>query len=80
MEGGWREAQALTVSLADAHFRRWVRGKGEDPLVPRKKMAAWPRAQEIIGLWIDTEDMTVGLLQRKLEELRHRVESWPPRW
>ena len=36
-------------------------------------MTGWVTAQEVLGLWLDTEDMTVGLPQRKLEDLRQRL-------
>lgn len=39
----------------------------------------WPIAQEILRLWVDTEDKAMGLPRRKLEDLRQRLESWPPR-
>ena len=32
----------------------------------------------ILGLWVDTEDVTVRLPQRKVEGLRQRLASWPP--
>ena len=44
----------------------------------REKITGWSIAQDILGLWGDTEDMTVGLLQRKLEDLRQRLANWPP--
>ena len=67
--------KALTASLADAHFKAMgERGQGEDSLLPRK-MTGWSTAQEILGLWVDMEDVTVGLPQRKLEDLRHRLAS-----
>ena len=54
------------------------RAEGEEPLLLRKKMTGWATAQEVLGLWLDTEDMTVGLSQRKLEDLRQRLAGWPP--
>ena len=36
--------------------------------------------QEVLGLWLDTQDMTVGLPQKKLEDLRQRLAKWPPEW
>ena len=35
-------------------------------------------AQEVLGRWLDTEDMTVRLPQRKLEDLRQRLANWLP--
>ena len=63
----WKEdgarCKALTVSLADAHNQAmWERRGGEEPLVPRKKMTGWSTAQEILGMWVDIEDMVIGLL------------------
>ena len=54
------------------------RAEGEEPLLPRKKITGWATAQEVLGLWLDTEDMMVGLPQRKLEDLRQRLAKWPP--
>ena len=42
-------------------------------------MTSWTTAQELLGLWVDTEDMTVGLPQRTPEDLQQRLESWPSR-
>ena len=83
VEVQWRDdgarCKALTVSLADAHFQAMgERAEGEEPLLPRGKMTEWATAQEVLGLWLDTEDMTVGLPQRKLEDLRQRLAGWPP--
>ena len=83
VEVQWTEegtrCKALTASLADAHFQAMgERGAEEEPLVPRKKMTGWVTAQEILGFWVDTEEMTVGLPERKLDDLRHRLGCWPP--
>ena len=63
----WR---SLSASLADAQFQMMEERRGEDePLLPRKKMTGWPIAQGILGICVDTDDMTVGLPERKLEDL-----------
>ena len=52
----------MTASLADRHFQAMrERAEWEEPLPPRKKMVGWSTAQEVMGLWLDTEDMMVGL-------------------
>lgn len=62
--------KASTVSPAGAHFQAMgVIGEGEEPVVPRK-FTGWLTAQEILGLWMDTKNMTVGPPQRKLENLQ----------
>ena len=77
VEVQWREA--FTASLEDVHFSaKGERAGGEEPLLPRKKMTGWATAQEVLGLWLDTEDMTVGRPLRKLEDLRQRLAKWPP--
>ena len=74
--------QALTASLEDAHFQaKGGRAEGEKPLLPRRKITGWATALKVLGLWLDMEDMTVGLPQRKLEDLRQRLANWlPERW
>ena len=52
--------KALIASLTDAHFQALEQNDG---LV---------HAQEILWLWVDTDDMTIGLPQMKLEDLRQR--------
>ena len=32
-------------------------------------MTGWATALKVLGLWLDTEDMTVGLPQKKREDL-----------
>ena len=57
---------ARGVSVGGIQFRAMgERGEGEEPLLPRK-MTGWSTAQEILGLWVDTEDITVVLPQKKL--------------
>ena len=71
--------QVLAASLEDAHFQaNGGRPEGEKPLLPRMKMTGWTTVLEVLGLWLDTEDMTVGLPQRKLEDLRQRLANWLP--
>ena len=43
-------------------------------------MTGWATEQDVLGLWLDTQDMTVGLPQKKLEDLRQRLAKWPPEW
>lgn len=49
----------------------------EESQVPRKKMTGLSTAQNILGLRVDTEDIMIGLLQRKLADLRQRLANWP---
>ena len=65
----------MTGSLSDAHFQAMgERAEGEEPLLPRK-MRGWATAQDVLGLLLDTEGMTVGLPQRKLEDLHQRLAN-----
>lgn len=67
MDIQWKEDgaryKALTVSLGDAHNQAMGKRRGgKEPLVPWKKMTDWSTAHKILGLWIETENMTIGLL------------------
>lgn len=60
--------KVLMASLVDAHFQRWERGaQRKSPWCHEK--TGWITVQGILGLWVDTEDMTRWLTQRKLEDL-----------
>lgn len=81
----WRQDdatyKALTASPADAYFHASrERGAEEAPKAPSKKITGWSTAREISELGVDSEDMTAGLPQRKPEDLRHRLKSWPLGW
>lgn len=39
-------------------------------------MTGWSTTYEIRRPWVDTEDMRIGLPQRKLEDLREWLGSW----
>ena len=41
-------------------------------------MTAWATALNVLGLWLDTEDMTVALPQKKWEDLGQRQANWLP--
>ena len=83
VEVQWRgdsaRCKALTASLSDMYFQAMgERAKGGNPLLPWKKMTGWATVQEVLSLWLDTENMTVGLPQRKMEDLRQRLAMWLP--
>ena len=84
MEVQWRNDyaryKALMASLADEHFHViGERGEGEYTLLlQRMKTTGWSTAQCVLGLWVDTEDVKVRLPQRKVEDLRQQLASWPP--
>ena len=64
----------------DAHFKALgERAQGKESLLPRKKMTGWSTAHEVLAPWLETEDMTVGLPQNKLEDLRQRLANWLPK-
>lgn len=51
--------------------------EGEKLLLPRKIMG-WSTAQIILAIWIDTEDVAVGLPLKKLEDLQYRLARSQP--
>ena len=77
-EGGVDKCLTLTRSLASIHhILLGERGEGEEPVLSRKKITNWAPQMEILGYWVDAEAGTIGLPERKLEEIRSMLEGWP---
>ena len=67
---------ALSQSLASIHhIMLGEQGDGEEPVLSNKKTTNWAPAMEILGYWVDTEDLSIGLPERKVAQIREMLEE-----
>lgn len=73
-----RRCRKATQSLASDHFRLLgERGPQAPPLLSPSKMSNWSTKLEVLGWWIDTTNLTIGLSEKKRVKLTRMIDEWP---
>eukprot|EP00752_Nemacystus_decipiens_P006636 g5966.t1 len=73
--GGWSRASGEDRLVGSKPPER---GVGEEPVLSHKNTMEWAPQMEVLGNEVDTEAMTIGLLEAKLARTTEELARWPP--
>lgn len=73
-DGGWRKD--ISRSLASIHFQVMGARAQEKSLCCPRKVTDWSKQHEVLGFFLDTDELTISLPIRKIKELKEKLAQW----